>query len=94
MMLLKLSAVKKFVALKLKKTTNEHQTDGDGQDAEVPRAHVVVRPAPEPCLRLGLVSFGKADPRRGDVDFRAHEANSGVVPGMPATFVGIPAVIA
>src|SRR5262249_57538563 len=73
---------------------DEHETDADRQDAEVSRLPVVERPAPDPCLCLGLVSFGESDSRCGDVDVRAHDASSGAVSGMPATFVGIPAVIA
>ncbi len=73
---------------------DQGQTDDDRQDPEVARTQVVERSTPEPSLRLDLVSFGESDPRCGDVDFRAHDASSGVVSGMPATLVGIPAVIA
>ena len=80
--------------LEAEEDDDERQADDDRQDPEVARPHVVVDPAPEPCLRLGFVSFGETDPRCRDVDFRAHDASSGAVAGMPATLVGIPAVIA
>ena len=62
----------------------------------------------EPLLEVpGAKVVGVSDPSQavvaalsqkldcvGDVDFRAHDASSGVVSGMPATLVGIPAVIA
>ena len=75
-MLTKLSAVKKFVALKLKKTTISDQADHDRQDAEVARLEVVERSLPEPELLLGSSPPGRPMPRRRDVDVGAHGATS------------------
>src|SRR5690242_18881986 len=80
--------------LEAEEDDDERDPDDDRQDAEVPGAHVVVRPAPEPWRGTRLVAFGETDPRCGDVEVRAHDASSGAASGIPATLVGIPAVIA
>ena len=73
---------------------DQSKTDDDRQDPEVARPHVVERSTPEPAFLFRLLLLGETDPRGGDVDFGAHDASSGVVSGIPATLVGIPAVIA
>ena len=94
-MLTKLSAVKKFVALKLKKTTMKMSPSDDREDAEVAGLDVV-HPAPVEAgetARLRLLC-GR---RRALADHvgRAHcAAPAAAVVGMPETFVGTPAVIA
>src|SRR4051794_9752347 len=80
--------------LEAEEDDDESEPDDDRQDAEVPGAHVVVRPAPEPYVDTSLVSFGETDSRCRYVDVRAHVASSGAASGIPATLVGIPAVIA
>src|SRR6266566_6545825 len=80
--------------LEAEEDDDHRQADDDRQDPEVPGPEVVVRPTPDPHLLLGDFPFRETDPRCGDVEVRAHDASSGAVVGIPATFVGIPAVIA
>ena len=94
MMLLKLSAVKKFVALKLKKTTMNARPMTIGRIPRFPVLRLSYARRQSPACASTLVPFRETDPRCRDVDFRAHDASSGAVAGMPATLVGIPAVIA
>ena len=93
MMLLKLSAVKKFVALKLKKTVISTRPRTIGRTPRLPVLRCR-RPLPDARLRLRLVSLGKPDARCRDIGLGAHVASSGTFSGTPATFVGIPAVMA
>ena len=90
----KFAAVKKLVAVKLKKATISDLADHDRQDAEIPRLEVVECTPPDPRLLLGLVALGQPDTRGDDVGVGAHETISGAVSAIPATLVGIPAVIA
>src|SRR4029079_10305456 len=66
--------------------------DDHRQDAEVPRADVGLRALPEAGL-LGRVAVRHLDAGCDDVGPGAH-VTSPAVSAMPATFVGIPAVIA
>ncbi len=72
---------------------DQHLADDDRQNAQVSRLEVVDRALPEPGALLG-VPLGQPDTRRDDLGVGAHETISGAVSAIPATFVGIPAVIA
>ncbi len=89
-MFTKFDAVKKFVAVKLKNPTMSDLADDDGQDAEIPRLEVSDRSPPDALL---LVGIRRAELGGGDVD-RAHATTPASTSATPATFVGIPAVIA
>ena len=80
--------------LEAEEDDDQHQTDDDGHDAEVARLHVVVGPAPDPGVLLGLVPLGQRNARSGDVHVRAHKIASAPVSAMPETLVGMPAVMA
>ena len=89
----KLEAVKKFVAVRPEEEDDRQLAEDDRQDAKVARLDVVAGPLPQPALFV-RVCVGETDAGRGDVDVRAHWTTSAPVATMPATLVGIPAVIA
>ena len=68
--------------------------EDDREDAEVARLEVVAGGLPHPPGTLGSAAVGERDARCHDVRLGAHWATSAPVAAMPATFVGMPAVIA
>ena len=73
---------------------DQHEAEDDREDSEVARPQVVECPSPDSSLNLGFLLRRKSDARCRDVGLGAHVASSGTVSAMPATLVGIPAVMA
>ena len=69
---------------------DEDLADDDWQDTEIPRLEVPDRSLPDALLLFGI---RRAEVRGGDVD-RAHATTPASTSATPATFVGIPAVMA
>ena len=93
MTLTKFGAVKKFVAVTLKYADDQDLCEYDREHAEVSRPDVADGPLPE-ALVLGVVSARQPDTGCDDVRAGAQATTSVSVSAMPATLVGIPAVMA
>ena len=74
---------------------DDRQADDDGQDAEIARPDVVEDPPAEaPRFILRRQSGGRVLPDDLDFGLGRHGTGASVASGIPATFVGTPAVIA
>ena len=87
-MLLKLSAVKKCAALKLKKTTMNARPMTIGR---TPRLPVLMLSSARPTR---LLAGGGRSVLSDDLDWRLCHGAAPAAAGTPGTFVGTPAVIA
>ena len=94
MTLMKLGAVKKFVAVKLKKAMIATSPAMTGRTPRLPDLTLSRIRCPSPGCSSGASPAGRLDARSHDIGFGAHDAPSTAVSAMPETFVGTPAVIA
>ena len=94
-MLLKLTAVKKFVDLKLKKTTMKMRPRTIGRTPRFPALRLSTTRRISPDSPVCSASSGaRASVLADDVGVRGAHGVASTVAGIPETFVGMPAVIA
>ena len=93
-MLLKLSAVKKFVALKLKKTTMSTKPMTMGSTPRLPVFRLSSARRQSPASAGTSSPSGSPMPGAATSISELTRRSSGAVSAIPATLVGMPAVIA